>query len=118
MATAFSSANRATWQALRLKSINPGAGSQQLQPTTGYIELGRWLGAWMPFNGFVRDLPGAPIVEIDQYAFLPPEAARIVREGDVLRNLDTQTMWKVQKVFSYPSQCSCALKSETTLPSN
>lgn len=112
----YSSANRATWQCLRTKYVNPAGGSGSTQGSTGYVDIGRWLGAWMPFTGFARDLPGAPIVDIDAYAFLPPEAGSIVRAGDRLRNLDQMTMWEVKKVFPYPDHCHCAIKRDDTFP--
>jgi hypothetical protein len=113
---AYSPANRATWQLLRKRNVNPVAMSPATMGNVGPVEKGRWLGAWMPFTGSVRDLPGAPVVDIDRYAFLPPEAASVVREGDMLRLLEQMSLWKVQKVQSYPRSCICALKTMTTFP--
>lgn len=109
----YTSANRATWQALRLKYIAPTSGNQGV---TDYVDVGRWLGAWMPYTGFTREMPGAPIVNVDAYAFLPPEAGGVVRAGDRLKNLDQMTLWSVEKVFRYPDTCHCALKNITTIP--
>lgn len=112
---AFTEANRATWQLIRRKATFPGSGSSQVVPSIAFGVRATFIGSRQSYVGSTHDFPGAPMVDIDEIGFLPPEAASVFAEGDTVRNLDKMTMWRVQQIQGYPTVCILYLKRQAKL---
>ncbi|TAM90632.1 hypothetical protein EPN42_05675 [bacterium] len=102
-------ANRSTWQIVRRKVTRPALGSGTTV-AIGMVVIATYVGARAPHRAIVQNFPGAPIVEIDLYAFLPPDAGSVVKEGDALIDLERSERWEAVQVLIGPSVCAVGLK--------
>jgi hypothetical protein len=100
----------ATWQVTRIGKRPPAEGT--FAPQFGPSIVGTWVGSWCPTTAMIREISdGAPIVDIDMYAFLPAEAGAYVFEGDMLVWMERGTRWEASIVSPFPSRLIIALKT-------
>jgi hypothetical protein len=103
------SAQRTTWQISRKQTIYPAAGSSTTFPTQAMVVIATYVGSFGPNTSQVLETPGAPLVAIDAWAFLPSGAT--VSEGDSLADLENNTKWEATKVVAYPLRTIVGLKA-------
>lgn len=82
--------------------------------TPGWGPIATFIGDRQSSKGAVVQFPGAPIINADVIAFLPPEASMIVKPNMKMIDQQKKDTFNVQQVNEYMGKCIVYLKSEAT----